>query len=217
LGRSLADMKKYTMQDERLDQKTLDNLMEGFQLISHDWRYLYVNEAIVRQSKYSREELLGSTMMEKYPGIENTDMFETLRLCMEDRQSRTIDSEFQFPDGSVEYFELRIQAVPEGLFILSVDITDRVRAEKEKKEYVRGLEEMLYMTSHLLRQPITNIEGLLSLIQGSKSSLKDFDKIVAYIQESIIDLDVFTADLTVFIHDLKNKTKAYGHSVKAKK
>jgi PAS domain S-box-containing protein len=200
-------MKKQVLKDDRLDQTTLDHLGEGFQLISYDWHYLYVNDAIVRQSKYSREELLGSTMMEKYPGIEDTGMFETLRSCMEKRQSRTINSEFKFSDGSIAYYELRIQPVPEGLFILSVDITDRLHAEKEKKEYIKALEEMLYMTSHQLRQPITNIEGLLSLVQNSTSSLEDFDKIISFIQQSITDLDAFTTDLTVFIHDLKKKAK----------
>jgi PAS domain S-box-containing protein len=208
-------MKKQLVKDERLDYKTLDNLMEGFQLIGYDWRYLYVNEACARQARSTKDELLGSTMMEKYPGIEYTDMFKTLNKCMEERENRTIYNEFEFPDGTTEYFELRIQPVPEGLFILSVDITDRMSAENEKKEYIKGLEEMLHMTSHQLRQPITNIEGLLSLIQGSESSLQDFDQIVSYIRQSIVDLDVFTADLTVFIQDLKKKTKLYPHITKA--
>jgi PAS domain S-box-containing protein len=188
---------------------TLDKLMEGFQLIGYDWKYLYVNEAIVRQSKYSREELLGSTMMEKYPGFENTLLFDTLQTCMREKTNNTIENEFQFPDGSRGWFELRIQSVPEGLFILSVDITDRRNAETERKEYIRGLEEMIYMTSHQLRQPIANITGLIDLLEQGTEKGNDKDLAIGFMQQSIRDLDAFTEDLTEFIYALKKKASEY--------
>ena len=63
-------------------QETMDSMLEGAQIIGFDWRYKYVNNAAVAQSRYSREELLGRTMMEMYPGIENTEMFAALKRCM---------------------------------------------------------------------------------------------------------------------------------------
>jgi len=63
----------------------LDDMLEGCQIIGYDWRYLYVNAAVVKHSRKSREKLLGHTMMEVYPGIEKTAMFATLRECMEKR------------------------------------------------------------------------------------------------------------------------------------
>jgi two-component system cell cycle sensor histidine kinase/response regulator CckA len=107
----------------------LDSLLEGCQVIGRDWRYLYVNDAVARQGRRPKEELLGRTMMEVYPGIEETPMFAALRQCMEDRISRHLENEFTFPDGSRGWFELRIAPVPEGVFILSLETTDRKRAE----------------------------------------------------------------------------------------
>lgn len=188
-------------------QTTLDNLMEGFQLISFDWRYLYVNEAVVKQSKYSKEDLLGSTMMERYPGIENTPMFKTLELCMRERVARNFENTFTFPDQSQGCFELRIQPVPEGIFILSVDITERKLAEKEKTAYINGLEEMIFMTSHNIRQPIAQIMGVSILLENHSHSQEELKKISLYMKQSISFLDNFTKDLTNFIHELKQKIK----------
>ncbi len=107
----------------------LDAMLEGCQVIGPDWRYLYVNETAAAQGRCAREALVGRTMMEAYPGIDATPMFAALRRCMTDRVARRLDTEFEFPDGSRGWFELRLQPVPEGVFILSLDVTARRRAE----------------------------------------------------------------------------------------
>jgi putative nucleotidyltransferase with HDIG domain len=48
---------------------------------------------------------------------------------MEDRTAHQFENEFTYPDGSTGWFELNIQPVPDGLFILSMDITARKLAE----------------------------------------------------------------------------------------
>ena len=69
-------------------------------------------------------ELLGYTMMQVYPGIDKTEMFSHLRNCMINRIQHQLDNEFTFPDGSKGWFELHINPVPEGILILSIDITN---------------------------------------------------------------------------------------------
>jgi two-component system cell cycle sensor histidine kinase/response regulator CckA len=117
---------------------TLDAIREGVQIIGPDWRYRYVNEAVCRHGKRARQELLGRTMMEAYPGIEQTEMFAVLGRCMADRQPREIENDFVYPDGSRALFELRIQPCPEGIFVLSMDITDRRHLETQ----VRHMQKM---------------------------------------------------------------------------
>jgi len=110
-------------------QQTLDNLLEGCQIIDLDWHYIYINETAARHGHSTPDELIGQTMMEAYPGIEKTPLFSVLRRCMQERTTQQMENEFEYPDGSKGWFELSIQPVPDGLFILSVDITDRKRAE----------------------------------------------------------------------------------------
>ena len=115
-------------------RSAFDNMIEGVQIIGFDWKYKYVNDAVVIQGKYNREELLGFTMMEKYPGIENTDLFTAMKNCMTERAPVVFENKFVYPDNTVAWFELSVQPVQEGIFILSVDITERVEAAEALRE-----------------------------------------------------------------------------------
>ncbi len=59
---------------------TLDGMLEGCQIIGFDWKYLYVNDALIKHSKKTRDELLNNTMFDVYPGIEKTGMFSILKI-----------------------------------------------------------------------------------------------------------------------------------------
>jgi PAS domain S-box-containing protein/putative nucleotidyltransferase with HDIG domain len=120
-------------------RRTLDNMMEGCQIIGYDWRYIYVNEAAARHGHSTPEHLTHRTMMEAYPGIENTDLFATLKHCMEARAPHHMENKFENPDGSTGWFELSIQPVPDGLFILSIDVTGRKLAELEKQKQLERM------------------------------------------------------------------------------
>lgn len=124
----IRDITELKQAEERY-RITLDNMLEGCQIIGFDWRYIYVNDTAAKQGRRKREELLHRTMMETYPGIENTDMFRVLQRCMEERLPDSMENEFAFPDGTTGWFELRTQPVPEGLFILSLDITEHKQDE----------------------------------------------------------------------------------------
>jgi PAS domain S-box-containing protein len=124
-------------------QLTLDYMVEGYQIIDYDWRYLYVNEAAARQGRKSKKELLGKTMMQVYPGIDRTPLFNYLRSCMTNRISHQLDNEFTFLDGSKGWFELRIEPIPEGILILSLDVTRKKEIEAEISNYRGRLEEVV--------------------------------------------------------------------------
>ncbi len=119
--------------EERL-RGLLDNMLEGCQLHGRDYRYLYLNEAAARNGRRRREELLGRTVFECYPGFEQSRLFATMKLCMEERTSRRIEAEYVFPEGDSAWFELSIQPAPEGIFIHSIDVTERHRTEAALRE-----------------------------------------------------------------------------------
>ncbi|HCK65929.1 MAG TPA: hypothetical protein DHW49_06665 [Anaerolineae bacterium] len=129
-GEQLNRIDQNRKQAEERYRNVLDNLMEGAQIIGFDWRYLYVNDAVAKQGYQTKENLLGRTMMEAYPGIENTEFFAILTSCMEERIPHAMENEFTYPNGKKGWFELSIQPVSEGLFILSNNITERKHAEE---------------------------------------------------------------------------------------
>jgi putative nucleotidyltransferase with HDIG domain/PAS domain S-box-containing protein len=127
------DLSRYTV---------LDGLLEGCQVLGFDWRYVYVNDALVDQSRVSRDALIGSRITDLFPGIERTAMFAVLRRCMHDREPDHLDNHFAYPDGSDAWFELRVEPVPEGIFVLSVDITARKHAERRTERQIERLRSL---------------------------------------------------------------------------
>ncbi|MBI4199466.1 MAG: PAS domain S-box protein [Chloroflexi bacterium] len=154
-------------------RNTLDNMLEGCQIIGYDWRYLYINNAAAGHGRRAKQGLLGHTMMEIYPGIEDTEMFAFLRRCMEKHTPHRMENQFTFPNGDTGWFELSIQPVPEGIFILSADITELKQAEEELKKSNRRLEETLTELQRI-QQHVIQQERLWALGQMASGIVHDF-------------------------------------------
>ncbi len=123
---------------------TLDGILEGCQLLGHDWRYLYLNDTAARHNRRLNSELLGRTMPEMWPGITDTPVFHLFERCMRERIALHDEVNFMFPDGHSGWFDVRCQPVPEGIFILSIDISERRQAEaalRDSEERFRQMAE----------------------------------------------------------------------------
>ncbi len=114
---------------EQRMRSMLDAMLEGCQIIGFDWTYRYLNDAAARHGRRPMEQLIGRSFVETWPGIERTELYARIRRCMEEREPHRMENEFRYPDGVVRWFDLSILPVPEGVFILSIDITGRREAE----------------------------------------------------------------------------------------
>lgn len=149
------------MTSEHQYRKRLDSLLEGIQIIDADWRYVYLNDVMSVQARQPKEELLGYTMMEKYPGIEQTELFTILQKTMKDRQPRRMENEFTFPDHSVRWFELGIFPDEDGICILSLDITQH----KESEAKINKGKNLYAFLSHI-NQSIVHIKNKKELFKN---------------------------------------------------
>lgn len=128
-------------------RSTLDTMLEGCVLVGHDWTFLYVNEANALQARMKREEMTGRKIQELFPGIEQTNIFATYKKCMDERFPVRIESSYAFPDGSVAWFEIHVEPVPEGIFLLTLETTHRKKAELDLKESQEKFLQLLNSTA----------------------------------------------------------------------
>ena len=84
---------------------SLDNMIEGCQIIDRNWRYIYLNDAVLKQSQRKKAEITGRTMMEVYPGIEKQICLPYLKHAWRNGYPTVLKTNFPSPkikaDGSI--------------------------------------------------------------------------------------------------------------------
>jgi PAS domain S-box-containing protein len=190
-------------------QISLDSMIEGCQIIDYDWRYVYVNEAVAKQGRKTKEELLGYSMMQVYPGIDRTEMFSHLRNCMTNRVPHQMNNEFTFPNGSKGWFELHIEPVPEGVLILSIDITKNKEIETELNKYRLRLEEVVAQRTAECAKANEDLTREIQEHQKMEEGLKLRATILDNAREAIFLINT-KGD---FAYANEAASKAYGYSL----
>lgn len=172
----------------RLEQ-TFDNMIEGCQIISFDFRYLYTNDAAAKQAHATTENLLGRTMEAVYPGIEKTIMFRHLKRCMKSRKPYSMENEFTYPDGAKCWFELKMEPVPEGVVIFSEDVTKRRQDREALRRRNRELEALTKTQEKTKKALLEAVEDLKRTEdRANVEKIKDL-AILENIGEGLITID----------------------------
>ena len=122
-------MNEALKKSEERFRSAFDHMLEGCQIIGYDWRYIYLNESAEIHNHRPNKELIGNRYQDMWPGIEETDVFKMIERVLKTRVPHHFENEFIYPDGSIGWFDLSIQPVPDGVFILSLDISERKNAE----------------------------------------------------------------------------------------
>ncbi len=181
---NLAEQKRseeQLKQSEEWFRETLDNMMEGYQLIDFDWRYRYLNPTALTYSQKTTDELIGNTIMDIYPDIMTGAYFQSLKKAMNERVTVNVENKFTYQDGTTYWFELRIKPVPTGIAILSIDISERKKAEQTLLEYSEKLrKEVEKQTTEIrllsdLQDAILNHSGLAIISLSQEGIILDFN------------------------------------------
>ena len=81
------------------------------------------------------------------------------------REGARVENDFAYEDGTQASFELSIQPVPEGLFILSLDITERKKAARKIRDQLDELlrwQEVMLNREERIQALKTEVNALLA-------------------------------------------------------
>jgi PAS domain S-box-containing protein len=196
-------------------RKTLEGMREGCQIIGTDWRCLFANDTAALQFQRKKEELLGRPLIEYIPGIENTGLFHLLQRCMVERTPQELLYAFKFVDGAQGWYQLSIVPAPDGIFILSTDVSERKRAQEEIRQMNADLEKRVadrtaqleasnkeleafaYSVSHDLRAPLRAIDGYSRILQEEYTHKLDEEgqRLLGVVRTNTSTMDHLITDL----------------------
>jgi PAS domain S-box-containing protein len=156
-----------------------------------DGRYLEVNDAVVRHSGYTREELLGRTKSEIGLRVVAAGRAEMVRRLHAEGRVRDVEVTIHTRRGPRQVLvnsEVITFAGEPAVLHVSVDITERTQAEaqqrargEEAEAANRAKDEFLAMLGHELRNPlgtITNAVAVLERLSGGDASTRHLTAII---------------------------------------
>ncbi len=161
-----------------------------------------VNEKVVAELDSANKELHSSN--EEKGKREAELIIANKELVFQNREKQNREAEL-----IVANKELVFQNEENEKQTIELNITyDELRQTDDYlKKYIEGMEEMMFMTSHKVRQSIAHILGISSLLEKAMNSPDELKKMIGYIKQSTLKQDDFIKELTVFMGELERKGK----------
>jgi PAS domain S-box-containing protein len=118
-------------ESEARHRGVLQNMEEGFTLFDQDFNILEVNDAAMRLVGLPREELVGRSHWERFPGTYDSALGSVYRQVASERRPHTLEHLYRFPDGRECWFEVRAFPVGPGMAAVFQDVTQRRKLQEE--------------------------------------------------------------------------------------
>ena len=108
----------------------LEGMAEGFVLMDPDFRILDINAEGLRLDTRPREDIVGKTHWEAWPGTEEAAQGKLFKVAMASREPEFVEVHHVWEDGHSAWVDIRAFPHPEGLAIFYRDITARKAYEE---------------------------------------------------------------------------------------
>ncbi|MFC7228317.1 PAS domain S-box protein [Salinirubellus salinus] len=134
----------------------LDHAQDIVVLLDETGTFTYANAAVDRNLGWDPETLVGESAFDYVHREDFDDVAETFRRTIESDSfaERTVEHRFRAADGSWVWLESRMSNLTdeqlEGYVVSSRDITDRVVAQRERRETAARLREIAATTGDVL-------------------------------------------------------------------
>ena len=115
-------------------REVLENISEAFFLLDREFRLLDVNTFAMSLDGRGRGELVGRTLWELTPGLEDSDLGRLFKWVMLNREERRATHHQKWQDGHSAWLESRIVPVRAGVAAFYRDVTAELSAQEDLQE-----------------------------------------------------------------------------------
>lgn len=110
-------------ESEARHRGVLANMGEAFTLFDHEFTILEVNEAATQIVGLRRQELVGRSHWEAFPGTFDAELGRMYRTTLGEQQPGHLEHLHEFPDGRKVWFDVSAFPVDGGLAVFFRDVT----------------------------------------------------------------------------------------------
>jgi PAS domain S-box-containing protein len=208
LGKDVTRMKEAQEEissQKRFNEGILNNIPADIAVFDDQHRYVFVNQKGLT-NEGMRNWVIGKTDFD-YCELKNLDKTQATKRREYFNTAITTGEQIEWvdehitKDGGKKYILRKFYPYKEDDKIkyvigYGIDVTSIKKADAQKDEYIRQLEEIAFTTSHKVRHPLVNIQGLLPMLEDENLSLDDRKKVLQYMKDCTILLDEFTRELS---------------------
>lgn len=154
--------------------------------------FLQVNDAMVRQYGYSREEFLNMSILEIRPASYTETISKHVLESERTTNTYTFHTIHQKKDKTLFPVEIRSNPVrmkgSQGKLVLASDITDRAQYIQSIEDHNKRLRDIAWIQSHHVRAPLARIMSLIYLLKTTKERA-EHEELISYLETSADELN----------------------------
>ena len=170
IGRDITERKlveQRLRESELRYRKIFENVLDVVFQTNLDGKILEVSPSIKNHVGYTREELIGTRIIDIYYAPEERE--KIIKLIQEKGELKDVEIRFISKSGELVYTSVSAKLFPasdngpayiEGVFS---NTTERVKYMKEIEEQNKRLREIAWIQSHVVRAPLARIMGLVEV------------------------------------------------------
>jgi signal transduction histidine kinase len=144
-----------------------------------DFRCIFVNRSYEEHVKRPREEILRNSLLERYPGLRESGLFDKLVGVVESGEPLDIEHHMTNDDLDL-HVRLVVRKFGDGILTAFHDIAQRKRGETELKRLNRELEQRVEARTLELRQAQERLQIALDTARQSNQAKGEFLAMVSH-------------------------------------
>ena len=114
--------------------QVFDNLNEGVVIFDQEFRLIYGNSTAKKHYPFIKPQHYGKSIIINHSDIISSVLFQAVLNCLETHHSTTFEGNYSNPEGNTGWLEYGLKPIPNGVLVLTSDISEKKRIEQVLRE-----------------------------------------------------------------------------------